>query len=262
MAPFGSVSKAGLSAWSTWLFVHFCPPWHVAQRFWKTVRPLFTCCRVSGLRQDRCTHRLHPQRLGIEGIARPLRDAVVVDGGIRWVASKPDTSLHRAGVVVEVRVAATRGAPQHQSLISRVILGEETVKRERLAWPIGEDPGYPISEAIRVTGATTAPAITRGFAFVIEWYELTNLGIKNAIVWHPKGGEERQFPNQHDVLEGVGPGWLTGSDIAAEDSIGVQRDGGDRDIHLVVCVGPLAILTYDHTIRDVTGLEADDVRGI
>src|SRR5262245_17250248 len=37
--PFGSEPKAGLSAWSTWLFDHFCPPWHVAQRLWNTVRP-------------------------------------------------------------------------------------------------------------------------------------------------------------------------------------------------------------------------------
>ena len=182
--------------------------------------------------------------------------------GFGWVASKPDTPLHPAGVVVEVRVAATRGAPQHQSLIIRVILGEESVKGERLAWPIGEDPGYPISQAIRVTGATTAPAITRGLAFIVEWHEVTNLGIENTVVRHPKRGKERQFPNQHDVLEGVGPGWLTGSDITAQDSIGVQRDGRDRDVHLVVCVGPPAISTHDHTIRDVARLEADDVRGI
>src|SRR5207237_5630123 len=130
-----------------------------------------TRCRVSGLRQERSAHCLHPQRLGVKGITRPLRDAVVVDGGIGWrrgttccsaaedIAGKATSPLHPAGVVVEVRVAATGGAPQHYSLIIRVILGEERVKGERLAGPIGKDPGHPISQAVRVTGAAAAPAI-------------------------------------------------------------------------------------------------------
>src|SRR5438445_425965 len=121
-----------------------------------------------------------PQRLGVEGITRPLRDTVIVDGGVgrrrgatscraaEGITGKAASSLHPARVVVEVRVAATGGAPQHYFLIIRVILGEESVKGERLARSWGKEPGHPISQAVWVTGATATPAITRGFAFVVE----------------------------------------------------------------------------------------------
>lgn len=157
MAAFGSVSKAGFVRVGHLTLRPFLPT--VARR--TTVleyRPSPGECRsVSGLGHNRCAHRLHPQRLGVEGIARPLRDAVVVDVGIgrrrsatrgsatEGIAGKAASSLHRARVVVEVNVAATRGALQHQSLIIRVILGEESIKGKRLAWTISEDPGHTIS---------------------------------------------------------------------------------------------------------------------
>ena len=77
-----------------------------------------------------------PQSLRVEGVTAPLRDAVVVDGGVRqaswphwrnigpgidrYIAGKAAASLGGAGVGVEVGVAAAHRAPVEQTLIFRV----------------------------------------------------------------------------------------------------------------------------------------------
>ena len=73
-----------------------------------------------------------PQGLHVEGLAAPLGDAVVVDGGVRQrpipleetlpgvesIAGEAAAALGVTGVVVEVGVAATDGAPVEEALIS------------------------------------------------------------------------------------------------------------------------------------------------
>jgi len=126
-----------------------------------------TRCRVSGLRQERGAHRLHPQRLGVEGITRPLRDAVVVDGGFGGLPANPIPPCTARELLLKSvllpRWRSTALFSDHPGYPWR-----RTRQGERLAWPIGKDPGHPIGQAVRMTGAAAAPAITRGFAFIVE----------------------------------------------------------------------------------------------
>src|SRR5262249_26291775 len=104
-------------------------------------------CRITGRWPQQCAHGLHPQRLSVEGVARALCDAVVVDVWVGWrrvpqrgtrsgrgerVAGKATAALDVAGVGVEVGVAATRRAPEHELLVVRVVLGEQGIERQRL----------------------------------------------------------------------------------------------------------------------------------
>ena len=121
-----------------------------------TLRPLGSSMAGSAIgRKDRSTGRQiaglrliqrphcgkDPQGLRVEGVARPLSDAVVVDGGIhrrfyiiigtgtgvrriltgRNCAGEAAAALGDAGVRVEVRVTAAHGAPVEKFLIIRIL---------------------------------------------------------------------------------------------------------------------------------------------
>src|SRR5262249_49501637 len=49
---------------------------------------------IGGRWHEWCPHRLHPQRHGVERIARPLGNAVRVNFGVRRIPRKPNTPLY------------------------------------------------------------------------------------------------------------------------------------------------------------------------
>src|SRR5262249_19146890 len=133
--------------------------------------------QIAGLRLIQRPHGgKDPQRLRIEGVTSPLRDAMVIDSGVRDsrgafgealprikpIAGEAATALDSTRVVVEVVVAAADGAPVQEPLILHVgELIEHAVQRLRLARPRAKDPSNAVRQPVRMAGATAAPRVLR-----------------------------------------------------------------------------------------------------
>ena len=212
-----------------------------------------------------------PEGLQVEGLAAPLGDAVVVDGGVRQrpipleetlpgvesIAGEAAAELGVTGVVVEVGIAATDGAPVEEALIQGGALGEHPVQRERLARPSPEAPGDTIGQPVRVAGPAAAPGVFRHLALEIPRRDRADVRVQEVVVGDPEGGEEGQLADQDSVLEAAGGRGGAGGNVELERAAHTLLDvhGRDREIGLVVGVAPCPILAHDDPTRQVARLD-------
>src|SRR5262249_35655175 len=235
--------------------------------------------QIAGLRLIQRPHRSKdPQGLRVEGLAGPLRDAVVVDGGIhrrfyiiigtgtgvwriltgRNSAGKAAATLGDTGVGVEVRVAAADGTPVEQALVFHVgALVEHAVQRFRLARPRTENPGDAIGQPVRMTGPAAAPGVFRLLASEIPRDDVADRRAKDAVVGDTKGSEEGHLADQDGVREAArGRGRAPGNGAWEREAQTVlDVHGRGREIGLVVSVATGPILAHGDPARQVARLE-------
>ena len=202
-----------------------------------------------------------------------MRDAVVIDGGVRRrrrpqcetlpgggiIAGKAAAPLGGTGVVVEVVVAAAYGAPVEQGRVTHVgELVEHPVQRFRLARPGAEDPGDAIGQPVRMAGPAAAPGVFRLLALEIPRDDVPNVSAEDIVVWDAEGGEEGDLAEQLGVPEFTGGWGLTGGNVELYHKAKTTADvhGRDREIGLVVGIATCSILAHGHPARQVARLDA------
>ena len=91
---------------------------------------------------------------------------------------------------------------------------------------------------------------------LLKRHNVTYGNLQKAIIRGAQGGEKGELARQDAMRKGVGRGRLAGGDVGGDHLIGFKVEGRNRDVDLVVHIGPSSIKAHHHAIGDISGLKA------